>query len=135
MLSTLFLINRKEHMIIKNPKEAVKLASKLITDWEKEHLIGVYLTNSNRLKSVEVISVGILNATLIHPREVFRPAFLKSAAAVILLHNHPGEQLKASKEDITITKQLKLASEILQIPLLDHIIFDKEGHYCRIKTA
>lgn len=88
----------------------------------KEHLRGIYLNNHYRLVHDEVISIGTLDASIIHPREVFKPALEHSASAVILVHNHPSGVVAPSKSDIDITRQMVEAGKLLGIFLLDHII-------------
>jgi DNA repair protein RadC len=73
----------------------------------------------------EVISIGTLNANLIHPREVFKPAIENGAAAVILAHNHPSGVVKPSEADIEVTSQLVEVGKIVGIPLIDHVIIGK----------
>lgn len=75
------------------------------------------------------VSVGLVNKTQVHPREVFADPITDKASAIIVAHNHPGGGLNPSKEDIEVTKQLKSAGEILGIRLLDHIIFNRKGYY------
>jgi len=82
----------------------------------------VILNTKNQVLAVDTISVGSLNSSLVHPREVFKPAVLKSAAAVILLHNHPSGDATPSSEDMEITRRLAEAGKILGIEVLDHII-------------
>ena len=74
-----------------------------------------------------LISRGTLNASLVHPREVFRPAILASAAAIILVHNHPSGDPEPSDEDVSLTKRLVKAGEILGIEVLDHLVVAKRG--------
>jgi len=88
----------------------------------KEHLRGLYLDTHYRLVHDEVISIGSLTANLIHPREVFKPAFDNGAVAVILAHNHPSGIATHSEADLQITNQLIEAGKILGVHLLDHII-------------
>jgi len=94
----------------------------------KEHLRGLYLDNHYRLIHDEIISIGGLNANLVHPREVFRPALEYSASAVILAHNHPSGITKPSEADIAITNQIIEAGKILGIGLLDHVIVGKSKY-------
>ncbi len=93
----------------------------------KEHLRGLYLNSRYRLIHDEVISIGSVTSNIVHPREVFKPALEYSASAVIIAHNHPSGDSKASSEDILITKQLVEAGNIVGIDLLDHIIITKHG--------
>lgn len=91
----------------------------------KEQFRGLYLNTHYQLIHDEVISIGTLDAALIQPREVFRPALEYSAAAVIIAHNHPSGVLKATKADIEITNKLLEAGKILDIEVLDHLIIGK----------
>ena len=93
---------------------------------QKEQFRGLYLNTHYQLVHDEVISIGTLNATLVQPREVFRPALEYSAAAVIIAHNHPSGVLKATKADIEITTKLSEAANILDIELLDHLIIGRD---------
>jgi len=111
---------------ILNPDEAVKVAKSLLMDDFKEHLIGIYLDTQNVMLKVELISLGTLTASLVHPREVFRPALVNHSAGMLLLHNHPSGNTEPSQEDITTTTRLKKAGEILGIEFIDHIIFTKK---------
>jgi len=91
----------------------------------KEQFRGLYLNTHYQLIYDEVISIGTLDASLVQPREVFRPALEYSAAAVIIAHNHPSGILKATKADIEITNKLIAAGQILDIEVLDHLIIGK----------
>jgi DNA repair protein RadC len=93
----------------------------------KEHLRGIYLDSHYRVIHDEVISVGSLTANIIHPREVFRPAIERSAAALIIAHNHPSGSAEPTESDIEITKQLVEAGKIMGIDLLDHLIISKNN--------
>jgi DNA repair protein RadC len=88
----------------------------------KEHLRGLYLNTHYQLVHDEVISIGTIDANIVHPREVFRPALAHSAAAVILVHNHPSGSAEASDADRSITQQLSDAGILLGIDLIDHVI-------------
>lgn len=92
----------------------------------KEHLRGLYLNSHYKLIHDEVISIGTIDANIIHPREVFRPALEYGAVAVILAHNHPSGSPKASEADIQITKQIVEAGKIMGIKVLDHVIITKD---------
>lgn len=91
----------------------------------KEHLRGLYLNSHNRIIRDEVITIGTVNANIIHAREVFRPAIECNAAAVVLAHNHPSGEAKPSSEDVDITRQLVEAGKILGLSVLDHVIITK----------
>ena len=99
---------------------------------KKEHFLVLCLDARNNLIKISNISVGSLNASIVHPREVFKEAIDSRAASVILAHNHPGGNLAPSKEDIKITKNLVGAGKIVGIDVLDHIIVTNFG-FCSFK--
>jgi DNA repair protein RadC len=116
-------VSKNENMQkISNPRDILALISPKLENQEKEHLIGIYLNSRRKILREEIIFIGTLDASLIHPREIFKVALEESAAAVILVHNHPSGNLKPSLEDIEITKELVAAGNSLGIRLLDHII-------------
>ena len=94
----------------------------------KEHFIAIYLDSKNRIIKEETISIGILNQTIIHPREVFRGAIQASANSIIVIHNHPSGEPTPSSDDIKVTEVLAKAGEIIGITLLDHIIIGDTYH-------
>ncbi|NCB12393.1 MAG: JAB domain-containing protein [Erysipelotrichia bacterium] len=94
---------------------------------QQEYFLALYLDGANHLIQTKVITIGILNQSLVHPREVFSYAIEKRCASIIVAHNHPSGILEASSEDINVTKRLKESSEILGIELLDHLIFTQNG--------
>ena len=93
----------------------------------KEHLRGLYLNAHNRVIRDEVISIGTVDANIIHARDVFRPAIECNAAAVILAHNHPSGQREASAPDIEATSRIIEAGKLIGIRLLDHVIITKDA--------
>ncbi len=95
--------------------------------FKKEHLRGLYLDVKNRLLRDEIISVGTVDKTLSHPREILRPAIEVSAVSFILVHNHPSGDPTPSPEDLNFTKKVKSISEIMEIEFLDHIIIGDEN--------
>lgn len=95
----------------------------------REHFIVVFLNTKNLITSYETISIGSLNASIVHPREVFSRAIKKSACSIILIHNHPSGQSKPSKEDYEITKRLCEVGKVVGIHVLDHIIIAGEGYF------
>ena len=97
-------------------------------DLKKEHLICVFLDSKNKIIKDEIISIGTLNSSLIHPREVFKEAIKNSANSIILVHNHPSGDCTASVEDKEITKQFVKAGELLNIKLLDHIVIGSDNY-------
>ncbi|OGG59925.1 hypothetical protein A3C89_03215 [Candidatus Kaiserbacteria bacterium RIFCSPHIGHO2_02_FULL_50_50] len=89
---------------------------------KKEHFVALYLDTQNRVIERIIVSIGTLNSSLVHPREVFEPALKLSAAHLLVAHNHPSGSLEPSPEDIDVTIRLKNAGELLGINLLDHVI-------------
>ncbi|HNY21659.1 MAG TPA: DNA repair protein RadC [Treponemataceae bacterium] len=98
-------------------------------DRKQEQFICVSLNGAHEVLAVRVVSVGILNKTIVHPREVFGDPIADRAAAVIVCHNHPSGQLEPSEEDRAITRRLAEAGNILGISLLDHLILSPRGGY------
>ena len=99
-----------------------------LAEKKKEYFYALCLDTKNRIISETLVSVGILDASLIHPREVFNPAVKASCHAVILVHNHPSGEAEASAADIEVTKMLYNAGDIIGISILDHIIIGKNGY-------
>jgi len=95
---------------------------------KKEHFCVFFLDTQNRILGRETVSIGTLNTSLIHPRECFRTAILKTAASVIFVHNHPSGGLEPSAEDLTVTKRLVDAGKLLGIHVLDHVIVTADSH-------
>ncbi len=95
----------------------------------QEYFIVISLNGAHEIIKPRIVSIGILNRTLIHPREVFSDALKERAASLILAHNHPSGNLEPSSEDIEVTKRLVEAGELLGIKILDHIIFSKTNYY------
>lgn len=94
----------------------------------KEQLRGLYLNSRYQVIHDEVISIGSLTANVVHPREVFQPAIVHGAVAVVIAHNHPSGSLEPSAADVEVTRQLVGAGKILGIELLDHIVVTAEGY-------
>lgn len=104
-------------------------------DRKQEHFLSVSLNGAHEVIGVHVVSVGLVNRTLVHPREVFAEALVERAAAVIAAHNHPSGNVEPSGEDAEITGRLKSAGEVLGIHLLDHIIFSCRGYYSFLEAG
>ena len=96
---------------------------------DKEYFLTVTLDGQSKVIEKRVIHIGTLNQSLVHPREVFRPAIQDNAAGIIIAHNHPSGTLEASRADSQITQRLKEVSKLVGIELLDHVILSKEGYY------
>src|SRR5262245_9320338 len=103
----------------------------LLLEWrlaQREHFVGFYLNARNQLLVRALVSVGSLSASIVHPREVFRPALEVAAAGVIVAHNHPSGDPEPSPEDLAVTRRLAEAGSLLGIELLDHVIVAARGH-------
>ena len=112
----------------KRAKDVANLYLPLMKDLRKEVFRVLLLSRSNRLIKEVTISEGTLDASIVHPRDVFREALLESAAGVILLHNHPSGNPNPSEEDIRITKQLVESGRVMGIKVYDHIILAGEDY-------
>jgi DNA repair protein RadC len=115
------LLKGKETTLVLSPKDVWENLKDL-RDNKKEHFVIFYLNTRNQEIEREIISVGTLNANLVHPREVFEPAVKNLAAQIIVAHNHPSGQTDPSEEDLAITKRLIEAGKLLGIEVLDHVI-------------
>lgn len=107
---------------IHTPDEASSLVMEEMCYLDREHFRVMLLNTKNRVLGLETVSIGSLNASLVHPREVFKNAIQRSAAAMILMHNHPSGDPSPSPEDLEITVRLCEAGRLLGIEILDHII-------------
>ena len=108
--------------VVKTPDEVVAVVGSRLKGKKKEHFLALLLDTRNRLIKVAEISVGSLDSSIVHPREVFKEAISASAASVIFVHNHPSGDPEASEDDIKLTKRLAEVGEIVGIDVLDHII-------------
>ncbi len=98
-------------------------------DRKQEHFLCATINGANEILNIRVVSIGLVDRTPVHPREVYADAVSDRASAVIVAHNHPSGGLEPSQSDIAITAQLKSAGDILGIDLLDHIIFNRTGYF------
>ncbi len=100
-----------------------------LRDFKKEIFRCALLDTKNKILKEEVVSIGSLTASIVHPRDAFKAAVRESAAAVIFIHNHPSGDVKPSQEDILLTRRLVQAGEVIGIQVLDHIIIGDNGHF------
>ncbi|TCS79059.1 RadC family protein [Tepidibacillus fermentans] len=117
-----------EKETIRSPRDVFAYLGEDMRFLRQEHFVAILLDTKNHIIAKETISVGSLNASIVHPREVFKPAIKKSASAMIVAHNHPSGDPSPSREDIEITKRLYQAGEILGIDLLDHVIIGEDKY-------
>ena len=96
---------------------------------KQEHFLCATINGANEVLNIRVVSIGLIDRSPVHPREVFADALADRASGVIVAHNHPSGQLEPSTGDVNITAQLKAAGAIVGIELLDHIIFNRTGYF------
>jgi DNA repair protein RadC len=107
---------------VKSPRDVYELTRGDFAGARKEKFLALYLDTAHRIVHSELVSLGTLDSSLVHPREVFHPAVERTAAAVVVVHNHPSGETRPSQEDIELTRRLLDAGRIMGIELLDHVI-------------
>lgn len=107
---------------IRSPHDSVDLIKTFVEDLDREAFVVLALNMKNQPTNIQIASLGSLNASIVHPREVMKMAILSNAASIIVFHNHPSGNPTPSPEDIAVTKRLADAGKIIGIDLLDHII-------------
>jgi DNA repair protein RadC len=112
---------------VRGPDDVVAIIGRKLQAEAREHFVVLLLNARHECMAVETVSVGSLNASIVHPREVFRPAVIASAASIVLVHNHPSGDPEPSGEDLSITRRLVQVGELLGIGVLDHVIVAKRG--------
>jgi DNA repair protein RadC len=110
------------HKQIRSSADAGALVHAYLEGVDREHFIVLMLDQKNKVIGIHTVSIGSLTASVVHPREVFKPAILSNAAAIILAHNHPSGQPQPSQEDRVLTVRLVTAGKLLGISILDHVI-------------
>lgn len=113
---------KEEVKAIRSPRDAADLLIEQLRYLQKEHFVCLFLNTKNHIISQETLSMGSLNASIVHPREVFRAAIKCSSASVIFAHNHPSGDPTPSSEDVALTKRLVDAGKIIGIEVLDHLV-------------
>lgn len=122
----------EERYVIRSPEDGAKYLMNEMRFLTQEHFVCLYLNTKNQVIHKQTIFIGSLNASIVHPREVFKEAVRRSAASVICLHNHPSGDPTPSREDIEVTKRLAESGKIVGIELLDHLIIG-ENKYVSLK--
>ena len=126
---------KNERKKISCAKDVASLYLPRLQALQKEHFIAIYLDTKNNIIADETITMGILNSSLIHPREVFHGAIKHLAHALIVLHNHPSGDPEPSQEDLHITKVLEKTGKLMGIHLLDHIILGKDSWWSWVESS
>lgn len=119
---------------ITTPQDIVPVLQKYAKK-RQEYLVVVTLNGAHEIIKTHVVGIGILNKTMVHPREVFARAIRDNAASIILCHNHPSGNIDRSHEDDQVTRKIHEAGNVLGIPLLDHIIISKKGYYSYLEAG
>lgn len=122
------LLNGKKTSFIMKPKDIWNELAEIRRS-KKEHFVVFYLDVKNQIIKKETISIGTLNTSLVHPREVFEPAIKHLAGQIVISHNHPSDDCSPSEEDIELTKRLVEAGKILGIQIIDHVIVSLQKFY------
>lgn len=124
--------SREEDKYIRSPKDVSDILMEKVRYYNQEHFIVLYLTTKNMVIEEKTLFIGSLNSSIVHPREVFREAVKRSAAAFICVHNHPSGDPTPSNEDIEVTKRLRECGDLVGVDFLDHIIIG-DGKYVSLK--
>jgi DNA repair protein RadC len=115
-------LNYNDRYVIRSPEDGANYVMNDMRFLSQEHFVCLYLNTKNQVLHKQTIFIGSLNASIVHPREVFREALKRSAASIICLHNHPSGDPAPSREDIEVTKRLVECGKMIGIDLLDHLI-------------
>ncbi len=119
---------------IRSPRDAAKLLQPFLQDADREYFLVICLDTRNQVNSITTSHIGSLNASVVHPRECFKTAILSNAASIIVAHNHPSGNTTPSPEDVSVTKRLKEAGDLLGVELLDHLII-AGNDFCSLKES
>lgn len=122
----------EERPIIRSPQDVERLLMEEMRHLDREYFKAISLNTKNNVLAIETVSVGSLSSSIIHPRELFKNPIKRSAAALILVHNHPSGDPSPSKEDLDVTKRLVEVGKLLGIEVLDHIIIG-DNKYISLK--
>ncbi|MNN28022.1 hypothetical protein D3C81_1415790 [compost metagenome] len=128
----LTVLRQPEAQIIRSPRDAADIVMEQLRYLQKEHFVCLFLNTKNHIIAQETLSIGSLNASIVHPREVFRAAIKCCSASIVCAHNHPSGDPTPSSEDILITNRLCKAGEIVGIDVLDHIVIG-DGEFVSLK--
>lgn len=125
---------KPEGLKINTPADILPLI-RHFADRKQEHFLAVTINGANEVLNVRVVSIGLIDRSPVHPREVFADALTDRASGIIVAHNHPAGSLDPSPSDMDATKQIKEAGEIIGIEVLDHIIFNRKGYYSFLESG
>ncbi len=114
---------------INTPEDAIRILGDAFRDYDREVVGVVHLRSDNAPINMTIVSMGCLNQSIVHPRELLKAAFLSNAAAIMMFHNHPSGSLEPSREDIAITNRMQQLCMMAGVPVLDHIILGQNDFY------
>lgn len=121
-----------EQKLIRSPQDVFNVVHEYLEYADREYFLVLLLSAKNHVNGVNVASIGTLNSSPVHPREVFKAAILANAAAVVFVHNHPSGDATPSGEDMETTRRLAEAGKIIGIEILDHVVIG-DGCWCSLK--
>lgn len=130
----IYLINEPDKIKISNARDVFNIMNYKLTSENQECFYCLYLNNKNEVLERRLLFMGTVNKSLVHPREVFKYAYLSSASGIICIHNHPSGDVNPSREDIDLTKKLIEIGKIQAIPIIDHIIIGNNLYYSMVEN-
>lgn len=123
----------QQSMNIRSPQDAADIAASFIGDEDREVFLVMCLNSKNQVNAVHRCHVGSINSSIVHPREVFKSAILNNSASIIVAHNHPSQDVMASREDIEVTRRLVKCGEMMGIEVLDHVVVNENAKFFSMK--
>ena len=123
----------QQSMNIRSPQDAADIAASFIGDEDREVFLVMCLNSKNQVNAVHRCHVGSINSSIVHPREVFKSAILNNSASIIVAHNHPSQDVIASREDIEVTRRLVKCGEMMGIEVLDHLVVNEKAKFYSMK--
>lgn len=114
---------------VSDPRAAYELVKEILEDEDREKLVACFLNTKNQPVALNIVSIGSINSSIVHPREIFKAALLSNAASIILFHNHPSGDPTPSREDFSATERIRDCGKLMGIDLLDHVIVGDDKYY------
>jgi DNA repair protein RadC len=125
---------KPEGVKIESPVDVLPLI-RHYADRRQEHFLCLSINGANEVINIRVVCIGLVDRTPVHPREVFADALTDRASGIIVAHNHPSGPLEPTAWDVEMTKQLKAAGDVVGVTLLDHMIFNRTGHFSFLEAG
>lgn len=114
---------------VNSPQAAIRVLSEALSEYDREVIGVVHLDSASKPINMTIVSMGVLNYSVAHPREILKAAFLSNAASIMLFHNHPSGNLEPSKDDIRLTNRMQTVCQLAGVPIVDHIIIGRGNSY------